>query len=100
MLVVEDEPFMAEAIRDGLRLEAIAADGLAMTISQPGGVLPGSIGKPIRARYALGRQVERLGEPPEQLAATAHDLDDARLDRACRRDLPRDKPMDARASHE
>ena len=23
---VEDEPFMAEAIRDGLRLEAIAAD--------------------------------------------------------------------------
>jgi two-component system response regulator VanR len=25
-LVVEDEPFMAEAIRDGLRLEAIAAD--------------------------------------------------------------------------
>ena len=26
MLVVEDEPFMAEAIRDGLRLEAIAAD--------------------------------------------------------------------------
>ena len=26
MLVVEDEPFLAEAIRDGLRLEAIAAD--------------------------------------------------------------------------
>ncbi len=26
MLLVEDEPFMAEAIRDGLRLEAIAAD--------------------------------------------------------------------------
>ena len=26
MLVVEDEPYMAEAIRDGLRLEAIAAD--------------------------------------------------------------------------
>ena len=26
MLVVEDEPWMAEAIRDGLRLEAIAAD--------------------------------------------------------------------------
>ena len=26
MLIVEDEPFMAEAIRDGLRLEAIAAD--------------------------------------------------------------------------
>ena len=26
MLVVEDEPFMAEAIRDGLRLEAIAVD--------------------------------------------------------------------------
>ncbi|KJL39829.1 Transcriptional regulatory protein TcrA [Microbacterium trichothecenolyticum] len=26
MLVVEDEPLMAEAIRDGLRLEAIAAD--------------------------------------------------------------------------
>jgi two-component system response regulator VanR len=25
-LIVEDEPFMAEAIRDGLRLEAIAAD--------------------------------------------------------------------------
>src|SRR3982075_2784017 len=25
-LVVEDEPYMAEAIRDGLRLEAIAAD--------------------------------------------------------------------------
>ena len=26
VLVVEDEPYMAEAIRDGLRLEAIAAD--------------------------------------------------------------------------
>ena len=26
MLVVEDEPYLAEAIRDGLRLEAIAAD--------------------------------------------------------------------------
>ena len=26
MLLVEDEPFMADAIRDGLRLEAIAAD--------------------------------------------------------------------------
>lgn len=26
ILIVEDEPFMAEAIRDGLRLEAIAAD--------------------------------------------------------------------------
>ena len=25
MLLVEDEPLMAEAIRDGLRLEAIAA---------------------------------------------------------------------------
>jgi two-component system response regulator VanR len=25
-LLVEDEPYMAEAIRDGLRLEAIAAD--------------------------------------------------------------------------
>src|SRR5438132_13656386 len=25
-LIVEDEPYMAEAIRDGLRLEAIAAD--------------------------------------------------------------------------
>lgn len=26
VLVVEDEPFMAEAVRDGLRLEAITAD--------------------------------------------------------------------------
>jgi two-component system, OmpR family, response regulator VanR len=26
MLIVEDEPLMAEAIRDGLRIEAIAAD--------------------------------------------------------------------------
>lgn len=26
MLIVEDEPCLAEAIRDGLRLEAIAAD--------------------------------------------------------------------------
>src|SRR5258708_19818118 len=26
VLIVEDEPYMAEAIRDGLRLEAIAAD--------------------------------------------------------------------------
>src|SRR5690348_54985 len=26
VLVVEDEPYLAEAIRDGLRLEAIAAD--------------------------------------------------------------------------
>jgi two-component system response regulator VanR len=26
VLVVEDEPCLAEAIRDGLRLEAIAAD--------------------------------------------------------------------------
>jgi len=26
VLVVEDEPYMADAIRDGLRLEAMAAD--------------------------------------------------------------------------
>jgi two-component system response regulator VanR len=26
-LIVEDEPYLAEGIRDGLRLEAIAADG-------------------------------------------------------------------------
>ena len=26
VLIVEDEPFLADAIRDGLRLEAIAAD--------------------------------------------------------------------------
>jgi DNA-binding response OmpR family regulator len=26
VLLVEDEPYMADAIRDGLRLEAIAAD--------------------------------------------------------------------------
>src|SRR5947199_10766272 len=26
VLVVEDEPYLAEAVRDGLRLEAIAAD--------------------------------------------------------------------------
>src|SRR3954452_15088653 len=26
VLIVEDEPYMADAIRDGLRLEAIAAD--------------------------------------------------------------------------
>jgi two-component system response regulator VanR len=26
VLLVEDEPYLAEAIRDGLRLEAIAAD--------------------------------------------------------------------------
>jgi DNA-binding response OmpR family regulator len=26
VLILEDEPYMAEAIRDGLRLEAIAAD--------------------------------------------------------------------------
>jgi len=26
VLIVEDEPYMAQAIRDGLRLEAIAAD--------------------------------------------------------------------------
>lgn len=26
MSIVEDEPYLAEAIRDGLRLEAIAAD--------------------------------------------------------------------------
>jgi response regulator RpfG family c-di-GMP phosphodiesterase len=26
VLIVEDEPFLAEAVRDGLRLEAIAAD--------------------------------------------------------------------------
>ena len=26
MLIVEDEPYLAQAVRDGLRLEAIAAD--------------------------------------------------------------------------
>jgi two-component system, OmpR family, response regulator VanR len=26
VLIVEDEPYLAEAIRDGLRLEAIATD--------------------------------------------------------------------------
>jgi two-component system response regulator VanR len=32
VLIVEDEPFMAEAIRDGLRLDAIAAD-IAVTVT-------------------------------------------------------------------
>ena len=31
MLLVEDEPYMAEAIRNGLRLEAIAADTVSYT---------------------------------------------------------------------
>ena len=31
VLLVEDEPYMAEAIRDGLRLEAIAADIAGVT---------------------------------------------------------------------
>jgi hypothetical protein len=39
VLVVEDDPYMAEAIRDGLRLEAIAADiagdGDTATITPP-----------------------------------------------------------------
>ena len=30
VLVVEDEPYLAEAIRDGLRLEAIAADAVPL----------------------------------------------------------------------
>jgi two-component system, OmpR family, response regulator VanR len=38
VLVVEDEPFMAEAIRDGLRLEAIAAD-IALDGSEALGLL-------------------------------------------------------------
>src|SRR5215475_14520636 len=39
VLIVEDEPYMAEAIRDGLRLEAIAADiaGLDRDIPGPTG---------------------------------------------------------------
>ena len=36
VLVVEDEPYMAEAIRDGLRLEAIAADIAVLDRDIPG----------------------------------------------------------------
>src|SRR4051812_48032563 len=39
VLLVEDEPYMAEAIRDGLRLEAIAAD-----IPGDGGTAPALLG--------------------------------------------------------
>ena len=42
VLVVEDEPYMAEAIRDGLRLEAIAAD-------IAGGGIVKFCGSPVRA---------------------------------------------------
>jgi two-component system response regulator VanR len=34
VLIVEDEPYMADAIRDGLRLEAIAAD-MPLTATPP-----------------------------------------------------------------
>ncbi len=39
VLIVEDEPHLAEAVRDGLRLEAIAADIAAsgMNTTHPGG---------------------------------------------------------------
>src|SRR5918998_1595585 len=36
VLIVEDEPYMAEAIRDGLRLEAIAADIAVLDRDVPG----------------------------------------------------------------
>jgi DNA-binding response OmpR family regulator len=35
VLIVEDEPYLAEAIRDGLRLEAIAADIVASGSGMP-----------------------------------------------------------------
>src|SRR5918995_998049 len=35
VLLVEDEPFMAEAIREGLRLEAIAADVAGDGLTKP-----------------------------------------------------------------
>jgi two-component system response regulator VanR len=44
VLIVEDEPLMAEAIRDGLRLEAIAAD-----IADDGDI-PGPTGDEIAER--------------------------------------------------
>src|SRR5918911_478977 len=36
VLIVEDEPYMAEAIRDGLRLEAIASDIAVLDRDIPG----------------------------------------------------------------
>ncbi len=38
VLVVEDEPFMAEAIRDGLRLEAIAAEVAGSIVASGSGM--------------------------------------------------------------
>lgn len=40
MLIVEDEPYMAEAIHDGMRLEAIAADEIAKRIVASGSGMP------------------------------------------------------------
>jgi two-component system response regulator VanR len=69
VLVVEDEPYMAEAIRDGLRLEAIAAD-----IADDGGpsgdeiakrIVASDSGMPILMLTAANRLDDKATPPAE-----------------------------------
>src|SRR5438094_896673 len=75
VLIVEDEPYMAEAIRDGLRLEAIAADiaGDGDTALEPLNVnaydiavldrdIPGPTGDEIAKRIIASGSAEELLE--------------------------------------
>ena len=66
VLIVEDEPFLAEAIRDGLRLEAIAADIAVLDRD-----IPGPSGDEIAGRIVASRS----GMPILMLTA-ADRLDD------------------------
>src|SRR5438270_284394 len=76
VLIVEDEPYMAEAIRDGLRLEAIAADIAgdgdtalellslnAYDIAVLDRDIPGPSGDEIAVRITVSGLRKRLGEP-------------------------------------
>src|SRR6476646_2007920 len=67
VLVVEDEPYMAEAIREGLRLEAIAADIAVLDRDIPGpsgdeiaaGIVASRSGMPILMLTAADRLDEK-----------------------------------------
>ena len=65
-LIVEDEPYMAEAIRDGLRLEAIAADNAVLDRD-----IPGPSGGEVAKRI-----VASCSDMPILMLAAADRLDD------------------------
>ena len=60
VLIVEDEPYMAEAIRDGLRLEAIAKKPNRQTLQAPLLALANSAWQ--RTRTSLNRHPDKISQ--------------------------------------